>query len=164
MRGLEAGSLSNASPNISAHTDAVMDGWTGHDGSGAESAALQFSSAAATRLGLNLNGSCLYSSRMPAENSQWTALAVEVNTVDAFQGREADIAVYSVTRSNDQGVIGFLKDLRRLNVALSRGREYLIVVGDHVFARGVQGQNPFRLVVEHIDAHPTECSIRQGSL
>jgi serine/threonine protein kinase len=101
---------------------------------------------------------------LSAKFDQWSALAVEVNTVDAFQGREADIAVYSVTRSNDEGVIGFLRDFRRLNVALSRGREYLIVVGDQVFARSVQGQNPFRQVVDHIDAHPAECSVRQGSL
>lgn len=101
---------------------------------------------------------------LSARHDQWTALSVEVNTVDAFQGREANIAIYSVTRSNDQGVIGFLRDFRRLNVALSRGREYLIVVGDHIFARSIQGQNPFRSVVEHIETHPSECSIRQGSL
>lgn len=101
---------------------------------------------------------------LSARFDQWGALAVEINTVDAFQGREADIAIYSVTRSNDQGNIGFLRDFRRLNVALSRGREYLLVVGDHIFARSVQGLNPFRSVVEHIEAHPSECSIRQGSL
>lgn len=101
---------------------------------------------------------------LSARFDQWGTLAVEVNTVDAFQGREADIAIYSVTRSNDHGTIGFLRDFRRLNVALSRGREYLIVVGDHLFARSVQGLNPFRLVVEHIETHLSECSIRQGSL
>lgn len=101
---------------------------------------------------------------LSARFNEWSALAVEINTVDAFQGREADIAVYSVTRSNDEGAIGFLRDFRRLNVALSRGREYLIVVGDHLFARSAQGHNPFRLVVEHIEAHPSECSVRQGSL
>ena len=101
---------------------------------------------------------------LSARFDQWISLAVEVNTVDAFQGREADIAVYSVTRSNEQAAIGFLRDFRRLNVALSRGREYLVIVGDHIFARSVQGHNPFRFVVEHIEAHPTECSVRQGSL
>lgn len=101
---------------------------------------------------------------LSARFDQWVSLAVEINTVDAFQGREADIAVYSVTRSNEHGTIGFLRDFRRLNVALSRGREYLIVVGDHLFARSIQGHNPFRLVVEHIEAHPLECSVRQGSL
>lgn len=101
---------------------------------------------------------------LSARFDQWTSLDLNINTVDAFQGREADIAIYSVTRSNAEGNIGFLRDLRRLNVALSRGREYLIVVGDHVFAKAVQGFNPFRLVVEHIEAHPSECIIRQGSL
>jgi len=94
----------------------------------------------------------------------WSALQVEINTVDAFQGREADIAIYSVTRSNDQRKIGFLRDLRRLNVALSRGRDYLVIVGDHMFAKSVDGYNPFARVLEHIATHPTECSVRPANL
>jgi superfamily I DNA and/or RNA helicase len=101
---------------------------------------------------------------LSARFDHWSSLDLNINTVDAFQGREADIAIYSVTRSNAQGNIGFLRDLRRLNVALPRGREYLIIVGDHVFAKAVQGFNPFRLVVEHIEAHRLECTVRQGSL
>jgi len=94
----------------------------------------------------------------------WQHLNIEVNTVDAFQGREAEIAIYSVTRSNDQGNIGFLRDLRRLNVALSRGRNILVIVGDHVFARSVAGENPFKRVVSHIESHPAECIILQGAV
>ena len=94
----------------------------------------------------------------------WTNLKIEVNTVDAFQGREAEVAIYSVTRSNDQGTIGFLRDLRRLNVALSRGRKLLVIVGDHVFAGSAAGENPFRRVVRHIESHPAECVILRGEV
>lgn len=58
-------------------------------------------------------------------------MTVEINTVDAFQGRETDIIFYSIVRSNPRGNIGFLKDARRLNVALSRAKELLVIVGDH---------------------------------
>ena len=62
-------------------------------------------------------------------------MTIEINTVDAFQGRETDIVFYSVVRSNDDGKLGFLKDARRLNVAFSRARELLVVVGDHQCAQ-----------------------------
>jgi superfamily I DNA and/or RNA helicase len=94
----------------------------------------------------------------------WANLKIEVNTVDAFQGREAEVAIYSVTRSNDHGTIGFLRDLRRLNVALSRGRSALVIVGDHVFARTTAGENPFRRVVRHIESHPRECVVLRGEV
>jgi serine/threonine protein kinase len=94
----------------------------------------------------------------------WQHLSIEVNTVDAFQGREAEVAIYSVTRSNDHGNIGFLRDLRRLNVALSRGRNILVIVGDHVFARSVAGENPFKRVVSHIESHPADCIVLRGAV
>lgn len=53
-----------------------------------------------------------------------------VSTVDAFQGRECEKVIYGFTRSNPRGEVGFLKDVRRLNVALTRAKEQLIVVGD----------------------------------
>lgn len=55
---------------------------------------------------------------------------VSVNTVDAFQGQERDIMYISLTRSNDAAEIGFLKDTRRTNVALTRARHKLVVIGD----------------------------------
>ena len=89
----------------------------------------------------------------------WSNLDVECNTVDAFQGREADIAIYSVTRSNDQGKIGFLRSPERLNVALSRGRYGLIIVGDHNFCRSARSYSPLKHVLEYIELHPDDCSI-----
>jgi superfamily I DNA and/or RNA helicase len=55
---------------------------------------------------------------------------ITVNTVDGFQGQERDIIVISLVRSNDEGQIGFLRDLRRMNVAITRARMKLIILGD----------------------------------
>ncbi len=55
---------------------------------------------------------------------------ISVNTVDGFQGQERDIIVISLVRSNDEGQIGFLRDLRRMNVAMTRARMKLIILGD----------------------------------
>lgn len=56
--------------------------------------------------------------------------AIAVNTVDGFQGQERDIIVISLVRANDDGQIGFLRDLRRMNVAITRARMKLIILGD----------------------------------
>ena len=55
--------------------------------------------------------------------------AISVNTVDGFQGQERDIIIISLVRNNDGGEIGFLRDLRRMNVAMTRARMKLIILG-----------------------------------
>ena len=55
---------------------------------------------------------------------------ISVNTIDGFQGQERDIIVISLVRANDDGQIGFLRDLRRMNVAITRARMKLIILGD----------------------------------
>jgi hypothetical protein len=87
-------------------------------------------------------------------------LNIEVNTVDAFQGRDADVCIYSVTRSNSLGKLGFQREIPRLNVALSRGKDALIIVGDDAFCRRIEKQNPFLKVLAHMDNHAADCCFR----
>ena len=55
---------------------------------------------------------------------------ISVNTVDGFQGQERDVILISLVRANDMGQIGFLRDLRRMNVAITRARMKLFILGD----------------------------------
>lgn len=55
---------------------------------------------------------------------------IAVNTIDSFQGQERDVVYISMTRSNTEGQIGFLADIRRMNVAMTRARKKLVVIGD----------------------------------
>ncbi len=57
---------------------------------------------------------------------------ISINTVDGFQGQERDVIIISLVRSNDDGNIGFLRDLRRMNVAMTRARMKLIIIGSVV--------------------------------
>lgn len=61
---------------------------------------------------------------------QLLGAAVAVNTIDSFQGQERDIVYISMTRSNTENSIGFLSDIRRMNVAMTRARKKLVVIGD----------------------------------
>ncbi|ADY51935.1 AAA ATPase [Pseudopedobacter saltans DSM 12145] len=55
---------------------------------------------------------------------------IDINTIDSFQGQERDIVYISLTRSNSENAIGFLSDIRRMNVAITRARMKLVVIGD----------------------------------
>ncbi len=64
---------------------------------------------------------------------------IGINTVDSFQGQERDIIYISLVRSNEKGEIGFLADTRRMNVAITRAKKKLVVIGDS----GTIGTHPF---------------------
>ena len=74
---------------------------------------------------------------------------IEVDTVDGFQGREKEVVLITMVRSNPRGEIGFLADTRRTNVALTRARRKLVVIGDSA----TLGVDPFyRQLVEYFEA------------
>ena len=101
------------------------------------------------------------------DRERWRNIQIEIATVDSFQGRECDVVIYSTVRSNREQRIGFLKDRRRINVALSRARDLLVIVGDgHMMESATIGAelNPFASVLNHIRSHPEECRIIQPSL
>ena len=89
-------------------------------------------------------------------------LEVDFHTVDAYQGREADVVVFSVTRSNRDGKAGFLSERERINVALSRARYALCIVGDADFCRDLGGQSALAEVREYIENHGDDCLLKEG--
>ena len=74
---------------------------------------------------------------------------ISVNTVDGFQGQERDVILISLVRSNDEGQIGFLKDLRRMNVSMTRARMKLIILGN----KDTMTKHPFyKKLWEYVEA------------
>tara|TARA_R110002167_G_scaffold192538_1_gene395053 strand:+ start:1980 stop:5414 length:3435 start_codon:yes stop_codon:yes gene_type:complete len=92
-------------------------------------------------------------------STECTNLNISCDTVDAFQGREADICIISVTRCNTYGELGFVNDMNRINVALSRGKEALVIVGDSSFCTGAGHGNPLGLVIDYINENNSECAL-----
>ena len=68
--------------------------------------------------------------QMVEEDPMLAGLPLVINTIDGFQGQERDLVYISLVRSNAKGEIGFLKDYRRMNVAMTRARKQLVVIGD----------------------------------
>ncbi len=94
-----------------------------------------------------------YAAQVRLLRSRLNLEGLEIDTVDGFQGREKEVVIISLVRSNDRREIGFLADTRRTNVALTRARRGLVVVGDSATFAG----NPFYAAMfdyfESIDAY-----------
>jgi ATP-dependent RNA/DNA helicase IGHMBP2 len=76
------------------------------------------------------------------------AVGLEVGTVDGFQGREKEAVVVDLVRSNDDGEVGFLADIRRMNVAITRARSFLLVLGD---SATLQSHGYYRRFMDHAE-------------
>ena len=75
---------------------------------------------------------------------------VTINSIDGFQGQEKDVIYISLVRSNESGELGFLKDLRRLNVAITRAKKKLIIIGD---VATLSSDQTFLELLEHVEKH-----------
>ena len=77
------------------------------------------------------------------------------------------MVIYSTVRSNDERRIGFLRDYRRINVALSRARDLLVIVGDEVMMEHASvgaSRNPFADVLAYMKSNPGDCEIGSSNL
>lgn len=89
------------------------------------------------------------------------AKVIDINTLDAFQGRENDIIIYSTVRT--QRTIGFQKEKERVNVAFSRAKKLLIICGNlDFFYHFDDPDNKFIEIIDYITEHNDECQIIQG--
>jgi ATP-dependent RNA/DNA helicase IGHMBP2 len=79
-----------------------------------------------------------------------------VDTIDGFQGQERDIIVISLVRSNPKGEIGFLGDTRRMNVALTRAKRKLVVIGD---SATISSHPFYRNFLQYVEDHSIYKSI-----
>ncbi len=80
---------------------------------------------------------------------------IRISTIDSFQGQEKETIIVSLVRSNDEGSIGFLKDYRRMNVAITRAKEQLFVVGDSATVGADPFYNSFLSYVEKYGTYKT---------
>jgi superfamily I DNA and/or RNA helicase len=87
---------------------------------------------------------------------------VEIDTVDGFQGREKEAIVISLVRSNHEQEIGFMADGRRMNVALTRARRGLTVIGDSATLGIEPFYQDFLQYVTEVDAYRTVWEVDQG--
>ncbi|MBB6714778.1 serine/threonine-protein kinase [Clostridium gasigenes] len=111
--------------------------------------------------GYNAQKNLLYNLIKPNDKHRWQNIKILIDNIDAFQGSETDIVIYSLVRCNKDFKIGFLYDERRLNVALSRGRSCLIIVGNMNFAEKAKSfrGNPFIDIIKFIRKNRKSCSI-----
>ncbi|MFT4973956.1 MAG: ATP-dependent RNA/DNA helicase IGHMBP2 [Saprospiraceae bacterium] len=92
----------------------------------------------------------IYMKRAIKEDPKLVGLPITVNTIDGFQGQEREIVYISLVRSNSSGEIGFLKDARRMNVAMTRARKLLVMVGD---SATIGGHDFYNKLLEYVETN-----------
>ncbi|MBP0726397.1 protein kinase [Bacillus sp. RG28] len=104
--------------------------------------------------------------KIEPKNPKWTNIEIQIDNIDAFQGSECEIVFYSVVRSNEENKLGFLKDQRRINVALSRGKNCLFIVGNKecVLNSDVKYKEGIGKVVQYITRNPNSSSVKGAEL
>lgn len=90
-----------------------------------------------------------YSAQVRLLREKFKTLDIEIDSVDGFQGREKEAVIVSLVRSNREGEVGFLADTRRMNVALTRARRKLIVIGD---SATITSHPFYKQMVEYFEA------------
>jgi predicted DNA helicase len=78
---------------------------------------------------------------------------IEIGSIDSFQGREKEVVILDLVRSNDTGEVGFLSDTRRMNVGMTRARRLLIVIGDSATISRHPFYSDFLEYIEKLEAH-----------
>ncbi len=78
---------------------------------------------------------------------------IAVNTIDSFQGQERDVVYISMTRSNADGIVGFLSDTRRMNVAMTRARKKLVIIGDSATLSSLPFYANFIMYAQELNAY-----------
>ncbi|MEM5291925.1 AAA domain-containing protein [Paraburkholderia sabiae] len=111
---------------------------------------------------------CMYSGQKRQLESAWSRRPfdpkfrrlVRIDTVDSYQGKENAIVILSLVRSNQSGSTGHVGNENRCNVATSRAKERLIIVGNgKMWGKQVSSQSPMRLVLEHMNEHPSSSRV-----
>ena len=88
--------------------------------------------------------------RLKEQLSNSSLTNIKISTVDSFQGQEADMIIISMVRSNDKGDIGFLNDTRRMNVAMTRAKHKLVLIGD---SATISNSSFYKKLLEFLDAN-----------
>ena len=98
---------------------------------------------------------CPCSAQVRLLTSQFVMPGLEIDSVDGFQGREKELVIVSLVRSNLTGELGFLNDTRRMNVAMTRARRKLIVIGDSATLSSIPFYKQFIEYAESVGAYKT---------
>ncbi len=111
---------------------------------------------------------CMYSGQKRQLESAWSRRPFEskfrrlvrIDTVDSYQGKENAIVILSLVRSNQSGATGHVGNANRCNVAASRAKERLVIVGDGtMWGERVPAQSPMRTVLEHMNEHTSSARV-----